>query len=302
MKVILPTYEGDIDQAINLAKLIKTLGGTKRHSYRAFVGSQTPTSKVRKLEEALEDISDDVKITTLSIKESARDMEPTNALHVPRYNEVIREILTTLVSEGNSLPFLLLEPDSTPTKAGWLEALEEEYQQRRSEGFLILAGANPVRSYIFNPNIPERTRKRVSVVDSEIETYFPGSPAIYPAEIAKVASLILTCIYEEWDVKARFQIAKVTATSSLIAHAIDSKNFDLSPDGEFTYEKAEDDKTSTKPISAKSVMIIHGCKDETLAKLITTPKKENKSAENNLEEPKAKKDPRQAALESRSRG
>lgn len=298
MKVIIPTHKGDIDQAIDLAKLIGELGTSKRHGYKVFVGQGTPQSKVRALEEALEAISDDVKFHELHVNENVRDLEPTPADHVPRFNSVTKEILKTLSEEKNDLPFLLLEPDSTPMRGDWLEEIEVSYQKARSSGKLILAGETTRLEVELTMNYQTRVKGIQRVTETE-EFYSPASPAVYPAELIKVATLIPSCNFEPWDVKCRHQISKVAQTTREILHAHDSKEFEAVDGG---YEYTPHPKLGDRRIVECGSALIHGCKDDSLRKIVRSGlQKGVESGKNDKETEKTTKklDPREAALAKR---
>lgn len=266
MHVVIPTHKGDADLAIHLAKQIKEQGGAASHTARLVASKTVPAEKVSILREELEKSFRRVDVHIVEAYEIKDPMAPSPSLHTPAANSMFRECVKIVESSGVEGPWLLLEPDSTILKKGWLEKLEDAYLQARADGKFIVAGRIPLRAYSFHiqaakPPLRGVERALVSVVDSQHETYSPPV-MVYPSKLTPLTKLFVASKYEPWEVTSRWEIVRHSSPTKLIAHALESRKWKQSGD-KFTFETKEQDKGPRERDLSEAVLV-HGTKDATL--------------------------------------
>lgn len=157
----------------------------------------------------------------------------------------------------NQDPWLWLELDCTPLRAGWLDAISTEYNLSRAT-FL---------------GVVEKTH----AVDAEGSPVDAGKHlvgvAVYPASVSAFSNLwpYVPQMPTPFDVVCQWEFVPNTRQTVLLQHAFRTKNYSRREDGEIRGEDHNNFPNGVRfdrPLSLEAVLH-HGCDDGSLAELVT---------------------------------
>lgn len=106
----------DVDRAIDLLQWIKELGGCKQHEVLLVCDPETPSEESSKVLELSLECFKNIDMHALP--------EHIDGW-IPGSNSLFR--LAAKIAQERNTPFLFLEPDAVPLKAGWLNQIEDAY-------------------------------------------------------------------------------------------------------------------------------------------------------------------------------
>ncbi|MEI6870668.1 MAG: hypothetical protein WCL08_00160 [Verrucomicrobiota bacterium] len=306
MLIVIPTHAGDVDRAISVAKLIKTLGGAAGHTARIVAAESVSSKNLGELKSILESSFRKVDVSVVPAREHRDPLAASPSMHTPAANSMFQLTVGEVESLEISTPWLYLEPDSTPIHAGWIDKLEDAYQAGCAKGKRILGSVIPMRNYFFkveNVNTPtERGLKRslISITEDKKETYSP-TPMVFPPKYSSISSLYKGSKLSPWEMTSSIELSVHVQDTDIIVHAHDSTNYKL--DGStVTFDRAAGDMTDRKTINLKGVSLIHGNRDNSLIEIVEKlqPKSELPQFVGQTEEEKVMS-PREAALAARNK-
>ena len=306
MLVVIPTHEGDIDRAVSVAKLIKTLGGAAGHTVRVIASESAVGTKLNELRETLEQSFRKVDVSVVAPYELKDPNAASPEVWTPAANSMFKLAVAELENLGNSTPWIYLEPDSTPVHSGWIDKLEDAYQAGTAKGRRVLGAVIPLRqySYILEPssNPADMGQKRVlaKIWEDKRDTYSPN-PLVFPPKLSSLTTLFRAARFAPWEMTCSVELAPHVEGTGLIVHAHDSTNFRLEGTT-VTFDRKKGDTTECKSIDITEVSIVHGNRDNTLIDIIVSiqPKSEKKAFVGQTEEEVARS-PREAALAARAK-
>lgn len=213
MLVALSYHSGDHEQAARLANWIAELGGCKGHSLLLL--RESSASLIPKFAESFD------KVTTLEYGDDRWNKWPESCNHV--FQKTARYI-----AHLTPQPWLWLEPDAVPLKAGWLDAIQAEYVSAKK------------------PFMGDRVT--ASSTGEQI-TYMSGI-GVYPAHVVRHAGEALMAREQPFDTFARRQILGQMHKTLLIQHVWKRP----------TFESMEDVRNGIRP----EAVLYHASKDGSL--------------------------------------
>lgn len=238
--VALATHSGDLQLAKNLLSWIASLGKNEPHTLLIVVDETIATPE----REALKALG----------KKSFGMMAliPSSVPCTWKPNQMFLSAAKWL-NECSKMPWLWLEPDATPLKEGWLDAISEEYALSPMK----LLG--PIVKQNTNPALPGSHLTGTAV-------YSPDTWELI-SENEKLRSQVVA-----WDMELASAFVPRAKFSNTIAHFYGKK--DLAP--HFVEKKSEDDPENfiTLDVIPKSAVLFHRVKDGSLINLL---KKKNKT-------------------------
>ena len=153
---------------------------------------------------------------------------------------------------GNKLPWLWCELDSTPLKAGWLDAIQLEYE---SAGTPYLG-------------IKDSFMMRANKV--EIPTNYMVGVGVYPPNFSELTGNPnqLTVASKAFDVHYGDKTSEAMTESKIIQHCFRTKNYQKTTEGTFKgcHGHEYKGKQMDNPVSPETVLL-HGCDDGSLSML-----------------------------------
>lgn len=231
--VALGTHAGDIGDAKKLLVWISQLGERKQHCMLLAVDAGTPFDQVIELRELAETMFREVRVTT----------NGHTVVGWPAGPSSLFKTAATYIREKWPQPWIWLESDAIPLRAGWLDAIEEDYRQRGAKFLGCIY-------HCTQPFLPEQ-------VMSAIACYPPDAIEILP---------ILPQSPRPWDVDGAEVMLKNGEHTRLVYHFYGQQN--LPP----TFVAR---KTPHSPINAmtledipREAVLFHRNKDRSLIRLL----------------------------------
>lgn len=171
-----------------------------------------------------------------SVEEFQYPKWPGKQTHWPIVqNHQFQETATFLYNKRNGKPWFWWEPDCTPLKEGWLDALEREYNE----------GGKPFMGHIVSGD-PFQNGKTIE--------WMTGC-GIYPWNVIELSSSIMSCINVPWDVAGGSQIlGKTHRANHLIQHVWERNG------APFSFR----DRRDADSVLSKTAVVFHRCKDGSL--------------------------------------
>lgn len=186
MLVVFPYSAKDQDQAVRLAEWIQELGPYPEHRALIVRDHRCDLARTQAILMALTG-SRFGTVETKNVTDDAYDRWPDSA------NVMFRNAAKH-IEFSSKTPFLWMEPDAIPLKAGWLDAIEEEYLR------------------IGKPFMGDR----VEVADVPLHM---SGVAVYPGVMSAHAGLAYLAQDIAWDVAASMQIVPQAHFTNLIEHS-----------------------------------------------------------------------------------
>ncbi len=182
--IVLPFCKKDKPSAIRLLKWISELGGCPDNDC-LLIGSNE-----------IDKVDFDVSMfrSHLFIQPSFPLKDETHPIGP---NRMFETALLHMTRTGATKPFLWLEPDCVPMRAGWIKSIEEEYATAIKAQKTILASVVELKDERFPPRIP-------------------SGVAVYPPDAWKIYSKIQTNRKIAWDIQFADAAIKLTKPSTRI--------------------------------------------------------------------------------------
>jgi hypothetical protein len=253
MLLIVPVSEADEQMIDPISDLIVKLGGCPNHDLLV-VGSTDCEPLVNKLHAKLKS---EFRNTSTYVFQCLVKGWPIGP------NAYFRNTVSYLYTEFDiNQPWYWFELDNTPLKRGWLDALQKEYNAAHA----VFMGAKHATYYV------DQNKKLV-----EKGAHMAGT-GIYPVNFTQLSDLWR---FEEgvaFDVWIQWEILRGGLTdTSLIQHNWKTCNY-RREDGVIisdNFDMPHPDLHTNKPIT-KDAVVVHGCKDLSLARLLLAELSGNK--------------------------
>lgn len=157
------------------------------------------------------------------------------------------ETITYLKSKDNRTPWFWMELDTTPIDEGWLDALEDEYQHSRKDCLGVL-----------QKNFASNSRHLVGV-------------AVYPARLDLICDSWKSCMAVNiaFDFWCQGELVPRSAQSNVLFHFFRTEDYRCTNLGLRGIDKtARPYGVRYDGVVPRNAMIVHGCIDGSLARLI----------------------------------
>lgn len=247
---VIPYCQNDLDLAKNLLNWIAELGDNHGHACILAADSLVPKETRMELKLLAKQSFDHVDTIPLEIPQTG--FAPNHMFML-----TAQQILFSY-----KWPFLWCEPDATPLKPGWLDALANEYAYSPKRFLGTLVESN-------QPGLPAVHLPGVAIYPPDAFTLYDTFASIKSANVA-------------WDMEAATAVVPRAKTSSLF-QAFWGKR-DLPPT--FVREKNGQSPINALPLSflRPDAVLFHRCKDGSLISLLretpTAPKRRGRPPKN----------------------
>lgn len=187
MLVTLPVHRGDCIEQLRLLEWIEHLGSCAGHSAVIVADADTPAAALFKSLAVARRVFDQADFVFTKAPVKGWPQGP---------NELFLLAAETAALHPSKAPWLFLEPDAIPLKAGWLNALAEAYAK---SGSLFLGSIIPCDL----PGYPQ--------------VYLNGV-AIYPANAASMVSDAVRASNDAFDLTVSKSVLRHSRNTELIQH------------------------------------------------------------------------------------
>lgn len=245
MLVIIPVSEADEQMIDTVSELIVKLGGCPNHDLLV-VGSTDCEPLVNKLHAKLKSEFRNTSTYVFQCLVKGWPLGP---------NAYFRNTVSYLYTErGIDQPWYWFELDNTPMKRGWLDALQKEYIAAHA----VFMGARHSTYYT------DANKKLI-----EKGAHMAGT-GIYPVNFTQLCDLWRFEEGQAFDVWIQWEVLRGGLTdTSLIQHNWKTCNY-RREDGVIVsdnFDMPHPDLHTNKPVTEEAV-VVHGCKDLSLARLL----------------------------------
>jgi hypothetical protein len=264
MLLFIPVTRADYHLATPLLRLFDALGGIGNHTVVVAVAKEgVPAVDADHILHTASKLGD--KVYPMQLADVIEYGWPRNA------NFIFQEAAMTMAvnkAYGEKC-WYFFELDNCPTKPGWLDELQAEYDYR----------ARPCMGVI---NVT--TRSRSGGDNYEDGKHLVGA-GIYPPNLFSIASVTkhLHILGDPFDVALQHQVVPLTWATGMIQHNWSTKEYKLDGD-KATCENAKDrpaSKVYAQPVNLgdRGPLVVHGCKDTSLIQIVSkryAPQPKNK--------------------------
>lgn len=247
MRILIPTSLADVHLLPDFVELYCRLGGTPNQSVYLF-----PTSEV--LTEAR---AASVRMAPFAKSLQVIPWEMDNKHPWPAAgNFMFQHCVAEMEARGDSEPFYYMELDNTPLEPGWGDKLANGYTL---SGCKWMGTTVPMRQKLPNGQI---------VVDEQ--DHFMIGTGIYPQNFTKLCEGMYKFAKFDapWDMTIRFYTRRSLHNTKLIQHRWRTQNYRAEGDQIICDNAPNDHGTDNAGPVSPDAVVIHGCKDGSLARLI----------------------------------
>lgn len=254
MLVILPVSQNDFKEPINVFKFIKVLrhfGPYSNHELLV-VGRPSAVNYVNSIFDLTKDL---FKKSNVFLFETDG---PTGWPEGPNF--YWKNTIEYLKEINNKLPWFWMELDVLPLKSKWADLLEKEYKKNNMPCMGILQDTTTV------------TKSQVVI---PIAKHLQGT-AIYPPNLHELSNIwsYVDELSIAFDVVTQWELVPLTAETKLIQQGFRTKNYKIL-NNPFRIQGEDNGDLQgmisyNDPLDPKAV-VHHGCKDTSLADIITSP-------------------------------
>jgi hypothetical protein len=257
MNLVIPTSRFDKHLLPDLALVLKKFGPYRGHKLVVFA-AETATQEANAFVESLRPDFDAVAVEHITLGVEGWPIAP---------NRMFRMMAETIITKHNDAPWMLMEPDCTPVRDGWLQDFDLAYKKAGKPYFGCIVHTRVVKQ---NPDAGDPPPNEQHMVG--------GAAAIYPANAAARSTVMPSLDrqmpwsrlpLEPYDIRMRYEIIPHAAHNGLIAHRWGTVNYKATEEG-FTCENAHDSPPNVNHafLVPSTATLVHGCKDGSLARLI----------------------------------
>ena len=257
MKIVVPISSSDTHLLDDFVALFRALGGAPRQDVY-LLPTRGVTSEARIACEAMQARCRKCEVITWD-KDNA-EVQPIAG------NFMWKHAVTEMglqENKGDRQPWYFMELDNTILKAGWADALESEYAM---SGCLFMGASAPSRFRLEDGTI---------TTDVHIPGHPPNIPfmvgtGIYPVAVPKwTKGQWAYAKYESWDKFLKFYTARSLHVTKLIQHRWKTCNYRRDGDQIICDNDPKNpDKTDNAGPVDPNAMILHGCKDGSLMRIV----------------------------------
>lgn len=245
MLLIVPVSEADEQMIDTVSELIVKLGGCPNHDLLV-VGSTDCEPLVNKAHGKLKN---EFRNTSTYVFQCLAKGWPLGP------NAYFRNTVSYLYTDvGVNQPWYWFELDNTPVKRGWLDALQKEYNAAHA----VFMGAKHATYY------SDANKKLI-----EKGAHMAGT-GIYPVNFTELCDLWRFEEGKAFDVWIQWEVLRGGLTDTpLIQHNWKTCNYRREGDQIVSdnFDMPHPDLHTNKPVTPEAV-VVHGCKDLSLARLI----------------------------------
>lgn len=250
MLFAIPVSQSDLPLLRPFVDVLKFLGGLHRHTL-IFLPAPTVAGETAAIVTELNGLCGKLAVDAVAREPEGGWPDAPN-MH-------FRDAVEQLDKRGElGQPFMWLEADCTPLRAGWADRLELEYNR---QGKWALGVVRPVSDVL-----RDKDGKPTGEGD-----YMVGA-GIYGANFKK-----WSCLYRypvpkmPFDINIRFEVKKAGVyNTNLIESRGRTGNYRINADGKIECDEASPLPTypSLAGVVGDMAFVVHGCKDGSLAKLV----------------------------------
>jgi hypothetical protein len=264
MKLVIPVSRHDVNALPNLIDTLIHFGGLTEHSCLLF---HTPST--------LEQVHGQAE----RLRPHMKEVTVLQAKYEPEYGMpmdggiLFFGAVFNLGRMGNQEPFLWLEVDSSPLVAGWLDLIQNDYM---AKGKPCYGNIVPL-PFIVNGKLEMRPGEEYMMAVGVYPPFMHKDEAIRPL-IQDLGNPPSTNPKENLDTYTRGGLKAIGwANSDLIADMWNTHDYKQS-DGVIECSPLPTDKQvrSRGGLVPRTAVLVHGCKDESLRKLVTAGGKKGK--------------------------
>jgi hypothetical protein len=253
MLLVLPIGQSDFKLAEITANLIATLGGVRPHGIMLAVSASCPTDSRIKIEKKLSGVTDQFFSHELTHKDERGWPHSANTV----FSEVVRT-----VSENKGFGhknWYFFEADNTPLVPGWATALDDEYKLAK----MPYMGVKQV------------THRGIGPLRREAGFHMVGT-GIYPADMYFSCRLAkhLHILRDPFDVALQWEVVKQMHPTTQILHNWSTHKYvKEGKTSQITCQRVRNEGLPNSVPLENKFVVVHGCKDGSLAKLISGARK-----------------------------
>lgn len=258
MKIVIPVSQSDAHLLNGVVDVIKALGGVQRHEI-LLLPTRSFTNQAREAAERL-------KFSCRAISVATWDSD-NNTGTWPYPGNVMWQHAVIQVSKqeqaGNSSPWYFFELDNTPLVPGWADMIEANYAV---SGCKFMGAVVPTRVKIGDNYTTDR--------------FIPGQPeniphmvgtGVYPINVNAATQGLWKFPKHEvpWDIYLRYVMSRSLHGTHLIDHHWSTINY-REVNGEIVCDNDPKNPFGTDHSGKikKDAVVVHGCKDGSLAKIV----------------------------------
>lgn len=252
MNLVIPTSRNDVALLGPLAEVFNHLGSCKGHTL-IVCPADGAEQEANDFKQSVGHLFDRAVVRPTPINISGWPIAP---------NRHFREVCALMMSEYNNAPFWFFEPDCTPLRPGWLSAIDEAYK----------LGRQPFAGAI----VPTRVTDGKGNHSTDGE-HMVGC-GIYPPDFYKRSQLMLALDrkmpfsplpLEPFDVRVRFEVVPYALKLTTLQHNWRTLNYrEKGGVIDCDHDTRNPAHTShAKPVDPDA-LVVHGCRDSSLAKLV----------------------------------
>lgn len=265
MKLVIPVSRHDIHALPNLVDTLIHFGGLLDHSCLLFHTPPTLEQVHAQAERLRPHMAEVVVVQSLYEPEFGMPMDGGVLFFGAVFNLGNRL--------KNQEPILWLEVDSSPLVAGWLDLIQNDY---RAKGKACYGNIVPL-PYIVNDQLVFKPGEEYMMAVGVYPPFMHKDEAIRPL-IQDLGNPPSSNPKENLDTYIRGGLKAIGwANSELIADMWNTHEYEMTADG-ITCKPVPTDKLVRQRggLVPKTAVLVHGCKDESLRKLVTAGGKKDK--------------------------
>ena len=254
MLIVLPISQNDFNQPLNVFSFVKALrhfGPYPKHDL--LVVSRPSAEQYAK---SVYDLTED-----LFANKTFHLFEEEGPLGWPEGpNFYWKNTIQYLQETNNKLPWFWMELDVIPLKSKWADLLESEYKKSNKPCMGVLQNTTTV------------TKDQIVI---NIAKHLQGT-AVYPPNLHDICSIWehVDQVSIAFDVITQWEIVPITAHTNLIQQGFRTLNYKMLMNPFRIQGEDKGDMNGfvsyNDPLDPKAV-VHHGCKDTSLAKIVTSP-------------------------------
>lgn len=259
MLLTVPCSQSDVHLLPNLAKVIAKLGPYSAHKLLV-VPTKAIEQKAREFTDEIASLFIEAKVETVDLKITGWPIASNR-----HFKEVARLVHASQIREA----FYFLEPDNTPMAVGWLDLMQAEYIKM---GKPFYGCVIPTRGWTQGQNGP---------VPQDGEPHMVGT-GVYPPNLFAFSVKIHSCDVHmpfnrlplaPFDSEMRHETVPNAFATALIQHNWQTKNYRVENEQIVCddMDNITPELSHKKPWDGKAI-VLHGCKDGSLAEIVLAGK------------------------------
>ena len=265
MLLLFPVSEVDDKLAVEVAEWIAELGGVKGHVAALEWSPAVPEDRRERIRKAFREAFAHVREFEVKLSAEAEALVAEGKGWPVAPNETFAQAAQWVSNSGWQGPWYFFEPDNTPTQAGWLDKLEDEYFACGKNFMGVLEN-----SWLQHEVVDDEGK--IHTIRQQAGRHLVGT-AIYPTFMAGYTQRHLYCPANvAFDCFLQQDLEYVSHHTNQIQHNWLTENY-RREDGVIKCDAREGRKPGQKGFAlARDVhsgaVVVHGCKDLSLLRLL----------------------------------